>query len=119
DYDAAPVADEVLHRMAVRGVVKASDLKTVYTSPLFPTTGYTYAHNLDPKLAEKIKEAFFTFKFAGTSMGKEFGVSGYTGFAPITYAKDWDVVTGIQEANGVVYSKDSEDYKKLHKPTKD
>jgi phosphonate transport system substrate-binding protein len=119
DYDAAAVADEVVRRMVARGVIKASDYKIIYTSPLFPTTGYTYAHNLDPKLVDKIKQAFLTFKFDGTSMAKEFGVSRYTAFLPINYAKDWEPVIGIQDANGVVYSKDSEDYKKLHKPTKD
>ena len=119
DYDAAAVADEVIRRMVARSVIKESDYKVIYTSPLFPTTGYTYAHNLEPKLVQKIKEAFTTFKFEGTTMAKEFGVSGYTGFLPITYAKDWEVVTGIQEANGVVYSKESEDYKKLHKPTRE
>ncbi len=119
DYDAAPVADGVLERMVARGLVKKSDYKVVYTSPLFPTTGYVYAHNLAPGLVAKIKEAFMTFKVEGTSLAKEFGVQHVVGFAPITYAKDWEAVVGIQEANGVVYSKESEAYKKLQKPTKD
>lgn len=119
DYDAAAVADGVITRMGARGLIKQSDYKVIYTSPLFPTTGYVYAHNLDPKLAEKIKEAFMTFKVEGTSLAKEFGVQHVVGFAPVDYAKDWQAVAGIQEANGVVYSKESEDYKKLHKPTKE
>jgi phosphonate transport system substrate-binding protein len=115
DYDAAAVADTVLERMINRSVVKASEVKVVYTSPVFPTAGFAYAHNLDPALVEKIREAFFTFKFQGTSLDKEFGKQGRVGFMPITYAKDWEAVIGILDANKVVFSRESEDYKRLQK----
>jgi phosphonate transport system substrate-binding protein len=116
DYDAAAVADTVLERMINRGVVKAGDVKVIYTSPVFPTAGFAYAHNLEPGLVDKIKEAFFTFKFEGTSLAKEFGKQGRVGFMPITYARDWESVIGILDANRVVFSRDSEDYKRLQKP---
>ncbi|HKY50828.1 MAG TPA: phosphate/phosphite/phosphonate ABC transporter substrate-binding protein [Candidatus Limnocylindria bacterium] len=115
DYDAAAVADTVLERMINRGVVKATDVKTVYRSPVFPTAGFAYAHNLEPGLVEKIKEAFFTFKFEGTSLDKEFGKQGRVGFMPITYAKTWEPIIGMLEANKVVFSRESEDYKRLQK----
>ena len=115
DYDAAAVADTVLERMINRGVLKATDVKVIYTSPVFPTAGFAYSHNLEPALAEKIKEAFFTFKFAGTSLDKEFGKQGRVGFMPLNYAKDWEPVVGILEANKVVFSKDSEGFKQLQK----
>jgi phosphonate transport system substrate-binding protein len=115
DYDAAAVADTVLERMINRRVVKASDVKTIYTSPVFPTAAFAHAHNLEPALAERIRQAFMTFTFAGTSMDKEFGKQGRVGFMPITYARDWEPVIGILDANGVVYSRESEDYKRLQK----
>jgi phosphonate transport system substrate-binding protein len=115
DYDAAAVADTVLERMVTRGVVKASDVKIVYTSPVFPTAAFAYPHNLEPALAEKVKEAFFTFRFEGTSVGKEFGKQGRVGFMPLSYAKDWESVIGILDANKVVFSRESEDYKRLQK----
>jgi phosphonate transport system substrate-binding protein len=114
DYDAAAVADTVLERMVNRGLVKKSDYKVVYTSPIFPVAGYSYAHDLDPKLAEKIKEALFTFKVQGTSLAKEWPKA--TRFVPISYRKDWEAVVGIMEANGVVFSRESPDYKKLTRP---
>jgi len=117
DYDAAPVADTVVERMVTRGVMKASDYKIVYTSPVFPTAGFAYAHNLGPRLVEKIKEAFSSFRMEGTSVGKEF--KGRTGFLPVNYQKDWESVLGILEANGVTFTKDSPEYKKLQKPTSD
>jgi phosphonate transport system substrate-binding protein len=115
DYDAAAVADTVLERMINRGVLKASDVKVVYTSPVFPTAGFAYAHNLEPALAEKIREAFFTFKFAGTSLDKEFGRQGRVGFMPLNYARDWEPIVGILDANKVVFSKESEGYRQLQK----
>ena len=113
DYDAAAVADTVVERMIARGVIKAGELKVIYTSPVFPTAGFAYSHNLEPRLAEKIREAFMTFKLEGTSLGKEF--KDRTGFMPVSYQKDWDAVVGILEANGAVFTKDSPDYKKLQK----
>ena len=115
DYDAAPVADGVIQRMVNRGLFKASDYKVVYTSPVFPTTGYVHAHNLDPALAAKVKQAFLTFRVEGSTLAKEFGSQGVTGFTEVTYAREWESVIGIQEANGVVYSKESEEYKRLQK----
>jgi phosphonate transport system substrate-binding protein len=111
DYDAAAVADTVVDRMVARGVIKASDFKVIYRSPVFPTAGFAYSHNLEPKLAEKIREAFTTFKLEGTSLGKEF--KGRTGFMPVNYQKDWEAVVGILEANGAAFTKESPDYKKL------
>jgi phosphonate transport system substrate-binding protein len=102
DYDAAPVASEVVERMAERKLYNPDDVKIIYESKRFPTTSYTYAHNLDPKLVAKIKEAFFTFDMKGTALGKEF--SGVTKFVPITYQENWSVIREIQEANGVTYT---------------
>jgi phosphonate transport system substrate-binding protein len=118
DYDAGVVADTVVDRMVKRGVIKASDFKVIYTSPVFPTAGFAYAHTLDPKLVEKIKEAFMTFRMEGTSL-KEFAAQGRTGFIPVNYQKDWDPVVGILEANGAIFTKDSPEYKRLQKPGAD
>ncbi len=102
DYDAAPVASEVVERMADRGLYDPAEVKIIYESKRFPTTSYTYAHNLDPALVEKIKEAFFSFDMTGTALGEEF--KGVTKFVPITYQEDWQVIRQIQAANGVTYT---------------
>jgi phosphonate transport system substrate-binding protein len=93
DYDAAPVASEVVDPNAV---------KIVWESKRFPTTSYTHAHNLDPALVAKIKEAFFSFSFKDTALGKEF--KDVTKFVPITYKTDWEVIREIQKANKVEYT---------------
>lgn len=114
DYDAAVVADTVIERMMARNVLKRGDFKIVWTSPTFPTAGFVYAHTLDPKLVEKIREAFMSFRFEGTSVGREF--KPRIGFMPLNYRRDWEPVLAVLEANGVVFSKDSEEYKRLQKP---
>jgi len=101
DYDAAPVASEVVDRMAERGLYDPADIRIIFETDPFPTTSYGYAHNLHPDLVEKIKEAFLTYKFAGTPLGEEFGVDG---FIPITYQKQWDVIRTIQKNNGIQYT---------------
>lgn len=102
DYDAAPVASEVVDRMAERGLYDPADVRMIWESDPFPTTSFTVAHNLDPELSEKIKEAFFTFEFAGTKLGEEF--VGVSKFIPITYQDQWAVIRQIQASNGVEYT---------------
>lgn len=107
DYDAAPVASEVVERMADRGLYDPDEVKIIYESKPFPTTSYNYAHDLAPELVEKIKKAFFTFKLEGTALGEEF--SNVTKFVPINYKDDWEVIREIQAANGVTYTPDNLD----------
>lgn len=102
DYDAAPVASEVVERMAERGLYDPKDVRMVWESDPFPTTSFTVAHNLDPELSKKIKEAFFTFEFSGTKLGEEF--AGVSKFIPITYKDQWAVIRQIQSSNGVEYT---------------
>lgn len=106
DYPAAAIANSVKQRMEARGVVKPEQLKIIYKSQTFPTTGYGYAHNLKPELAEKIKQAFFNFKWDGTGLAKEFNVAQppQEKFMPITYKEHWQVVRDIDAAMGVKYT---------------
>lgn len=105
DYDAAPVASEVVERMAARDLYDEDSVRMIFESEPFPTTSYTYAHDLDPQLVESIKEAFFSFDFAGTALGEEF--EGVEKFIPITYKDQWQVIRTIQSANGVRYTPDN------------
>ncbi len=102
DYDAAPVASEVVDRMAERGLYDPADVRLIWESAPFPTTSFTVAHDLDPELAEKIKQAFFSFQFEGTKLGEEF--QGVSKFIPITYKDQWAVIREIQASNGVEYT---------------
>ena len=73
-----------------------------YKSDTFPTTSYGMAHNLEPALAAKIKEAFLTFPWEGSALKAEFKTEDR--FVPITYQKDWSVIRKIDAASGVKYT---------------
>jgi len=109
DYDAASIANSVKTRMVKRNVIKADQVKTIYKSQTFPTTGFGYVYNLKPSLAEKVKEAFFTFPWdnadgSPSSLKVEFSKSNEGQFIPITYQKEWSVIRTIDAANNVSYS---------------
>jgi len=102
DYEAAAIANEVMLRMFERKVVDKAKIRTIYKSETFPTTSYGHTHNLDPALAAKVKEAFFTFPWEGSTLKAEFKTEDR--FVPITYQKDWNVIRKIDEASGVKYT---------------
>ena len=104
DYPAAAIANSVKTRMIEREVVSADQFEVLYTSQTFPTTGYGTAHNLTPDLQEKIREAFFSFDWEGTTLEAEFSQSGEAQFIPISFSEDWAVIRQIDAATGVSYA---------------
>jgi phosphonate transport system substrate-binding protein len=106
DYEAAAIANEVLFRMEARDVVNAADYRSIYKSATFPTTGYGVSNDLNPALAAKIREAFFSFNWEGTALQREFADAGMEQFTPITYQEQWAVVRTIDEANDTIYNCD-------------
>jgi phosphonate transport system substrate-binding protein len=102
DYEAAAVANSVLNRMIDRKVFDPAKIRSIYKSQTFPTTGYGHAHNLDPQLVEKVKQAFFSFPWEGSALQAEFKKEAK--FVPIEYKKDWAVLRKIDEASGVKYT---------------
>jgi len=117
DYDAAPVASSVLDRMVDKGVVDRSKLRIIWESKPFPTTSYGYAHNLKPDLQKKIRDAFITFDWKGTSLAKEFGRKSDR-FIAITFKEQWVDVRAIQKVNGTVYTDEAMRGLKLKKKKK-
>jgi phosphonate transport system substrate-binding protein len=105
DYPAAAIANSVKARMIARDVVKPEQMEIVYKSETFPTTGYGYVYNLKPELAAKVKEAFFTFDWAGSELLKEFEKSEppQEKFMPINFKEHWQVVRDIDKAMDVKY----------------
>ena len=104
DYMAASIANSVLHRMISREVIKPDQVISIYKSQTFPTTGFGTVYNLTPELQEKIREAFFSFEWEGTSLQAEFEKSNEGQFLPMTYQKFWEVIRKIDTANGVSYA---------------
>lgn len=101
DYDAAPVASDVYDRMVDAGRVSADDFRIIYRSARFPTSAFGYAHDLHPELAEKVREAFLSYRFP-IEMQETF--DGADRFYPITYQEDWQVIRDIAHATGTAYT---------------
>ena len=104
DYMAASIANSVMHRMISRDVIQEDQVVSLYKSQTFPTTGYGTVYNLKPELQEAIRDAFFSFEWAGTSLEEEFSKSNEGQFIPITYQEYWDVIRKIDAANDVSYA---------------
>ena len=102
DYEAASIANSVWTRMERRGTIEKGKIRSIYKSQTFPTTGYGTAHNLDPALTAKIKQAFWTFPWKeDANFTKEFKKADR--FIGITHKYDWAVIRGIDRANEVSY----------------
>jgi phosphonate transport system substrate-binding protein len=104
NYDVAAIANEVMRRMMARGVVKKEQIVTIYQSDRFPTAGFGLAHNLEPQLASRIREAFFSFSWPGSDLAKEFAPLGVSRFMAINYRDDWTLVRHVDEEIGVRYA---------------
>lgn len=104
DYMAASIANSVKARMISREVITADQVVTIYKSQTFPTTGFGTSHNLTPELQENIRDAFFSFEWAGTSLEEEFSKSNEGQFLEMTYQEFWEVIRKIDTANGVSYA---------------
>ena len=106
DYPAAAIANSVKLRMEARDAVKPEQLKVLYKSQTFPTTGYGHVYNLHPELAKKVRDAFFTFNWEGSELAKEFNTAEppQEKFMPITFKEHWQVVRDIDKALDVQYT---------------
>ena len=101
DYDAAAVASDVFHRMAVRGQIKEENFRVIYTSPKFPTSSFAYAHDLEPAFRDKMVKCFYDYRYTD-EMKKAF--DGADRFFPINYKQHWAVVRQVAEAGGEAFN---------------
>jgi len=99
-YPLAAVASSVLQRMITLGEIDPGAVRILYRSERFPTTAYGYLYNLKPTLAQKIKDAFFTFPWykqdtkEKSSLKKAF--KEQEKFSPINYQKMWQHIREIE-----------------------
>ena len=102
DYDAGAVASDVFHRMGERGQIKESDFRIIYRSQKFPTSSFAYAHDLDPKLVDKMLTCFYDYRFP-PEMAKAF--DGADRFFPVNYKTTWEVVRAVAKGSGQAFDK--------------
>lgn len=102
DFDAAPVASDVYNRMVARGQVQAANFRTIWQSDPFPTSSFALAHDLQPELAQRIRQCFYDFRFPA-SMSRDLG--GNDRFWPATYQAQWAPVRAVADAVNAPYTR--------------
>ena len=102
DYDAAAVASDVFHRMAVRGQIKEDDFRVIYRSAKFPTSSFAYAHDLEPAFRDKMLKCFYDYRYTD-EMKKAF--DGADRFFPINYKTNWAVVREVAAGSGQAFDR--------------
>jgi phosphonate transport system substrate-binding protein len=95
-YDGAAIASDVLQRLVDKGEVKASQFRVLYESGAFPPDAFSFAHNLDPRLADNIRKCFVDFRYPE---GMSRLVESNDRFYPVNYAADWKLVREIAQAS--------------------
>ena len=96
--------------MAVRGQIKESDFRVIYRSQKFPTSSFAYAHDLDPKLVDRMLGCFYEYRFPA-EMKKAF--DGADRFFPINYQTNWEVIRIVAKGSGETFDRAA--YDKLAK----
>jgi phosphonate transport system substrate-binding protein len=102
DYDAAAVASDIYERMAARGQVKAENIRIIWKSEVFPTTGFVMSHDLKPELAKKITDCMVSYSFSD-EIKKEY--AGNDRFLPISYKDTWRPIRDVAERSGTPYNR--------------
>jgi phosphonate transport system substrate-binding protein len=102
DYDGAAVASDIFERMVARGQVKGNDIRIIWKSETFPTTGFVLSHDLKPELSQKITQCMISYKFSD-AIKKEY--AGNDRFIPITYKETWKPIREVAERSGTPYNR--------------
>lgn len=99
EYEVAAVASDLLQRAIAGGEVSEGAVKVIYESEPFPVAAIGHAHNLEPGLAAKLREAVLSYRFEG-ELAEEFKATGADRFVPINYKDDFGLVRRIDDASG-------------------
>lgn len=109
DYDAAPIAHDILLRMVDRGAARLEDFRVIWKSANFAPGGLSMAHDLAPALATRIRECSYAFRYP-PEMQKAF--QGADRWLPVDYRKDWELVRKVARESGQSFNRAAFDKEK-------
>ena len=109
DYDAAPIAHDILVRMAERGMVKMEDFRIIWKSRDFPPGGLSMAHDLAPALQQKLRDCTYNFRYT-PEMVK--GFQGADRWLPIDFKRDWEAIRKVAQESGQSFTRAAFDREK-------
>lgn len=102
DFDAAPIAHDILVRMAGRGLVRMDDFRIIWKSRNFPPGGLSMAHDLAPALQGKIRECTYAFRYTPEMVR---GFQGADRWLPIDYKQDWELIRHVAQESGQAFTR--------------
>jgi phosphonate transport system substrate-binding protein len=102
DFDAAPIAHDILLRMADRGLVRMDDFRIIWRSRNFPPGGLSMAHDLAPALQKKIRECTYAFRYSPEMVR---GFQGADRWLPIDYKHDWELIRRVAQESGQAFTR--------------
>jgi phosphonate transport system substrate-binding protein len=88
EFEAAPVASDILQRMVEKGEIDGNAVRKIYESERFPPATIGYVYNLTPELRAAIRETLVGFSLTGTGLEGQFGADA-TKLVPVDYKNDW------------------------------
>lgn len=96
----AATASDEMNLAITHGHVSEDQIKTIYESEPFPNNIFGHLHNLQPALAEKVRQSFIDFPWSESELETVFGVIGAAGFQAISYKDDLKLIREIDDAMG-------------------
>ena len=102
DFDAAPIAHDILLRMADRGLVRMDDFRIIWKSRNFPPGGLSMAHDLAPALQHKIRECTYNYTYSPEMVR---GFQGADRWLPIDYKQDWELIRRVARESGQAFTR--------------
>ncbi|MBY0588194.1 phosphate/phosphite/phosphonate ABC transporter substrate-binding protein [bacterium] len=103
EIDAAPVASDMIDRLAARDGLDRSKIRIIHTSERFPPAALGYSNRIKPEVAMKIRELLLGLSFADTTMSEEFRSAGVTKLVPVHYKEDWAIIRRIDDSLGYIH----------------
>jgi len=95
EYEAAAVSDEKLQSLLAKGTIQASQYKIIYQSPVIPRTTIGCFYNLNPALAEQLRQAILAP--SATTLPTTAPDDDVLGFLPLDYKRDFQFVRDIDD----------------------
>ncbi|MDC0935448.1 PhnD/SsuA/transferrin family substrate-binding protein [Pirellulales bacterium] len=99
-HEIAAVAGDEMDLAIDHGIVSEDKFTVIYESAPFPHNVFGHLHNLQPALAEKVRESFLAFPWAESKLEAEFSAFGAGEFVPISYKTDLSLIREIDDAMG-------------------
>ena len=91
-YDGAAVASDLFQRMVVKGDVRQSSIRTVWTSPPFMTESWIMTKDVPSDVQARVRSCTFSYKFPAALQKL---LPGNDVFLPVNYERDFATVLEV------------------------